>query len=87
MISRIVFVHLESFSTSACSNCEGSDRLRVHSVQDFSPNDFRGQRFDLVRAEVPCNAAPELCAVQKNKEPAHSDTSAHFRLAVKPIRI
>ena len=24
---------------------------------------------------------------KKNKEPAHSETSAHFRLAVKPIRI
>jgi hypothetical protein len=49
------------------ANGEGSDRLRVHSVQDFSPNDFRGQRLDVVRAEVPGDAPSELRAVQEAK--------------------
>ena len=40
---------------------EGSD------VQDLSPNDFCGQRFDLVRAKVHGDAPSELCAVQDAK--------------------
>ena len=87
MISRIVFVHLESFSTSAVQIVKGLTACgfilsRISHQMIFVVNDltwFEQKYLAMLHQNyVQC---------KKNKEPAHSDTSAHFRLAVKPIRI
>ena len=60
--------------------CEPVDvqMVKGHFVQDFPPDDFRGQRLDLVRAKVPRDAPSELCAVQKAQGTLDKGTSILF---------